>query len=144
MSDPSSPAGAAYALAAAAYAGFQLTVRFVVYPQFARVPGAASAAYEQAHQRLVTPIVGVLFGALALTTAALLWTGHWPAGSAAAALFTGILAATAFGAVPQHSRLAAGFDARAHGRLLAWDSTRVVLSLAQLALGATLLFAGSA
>ncbi len=69
MSDPSSPAGAAYALAAAAYAGFQLTVRFVVYPQFARVPGAASAAYEQAHQRLVTPIVGLLFGALGLSAA---------------------------------------------------------------------------
>lgn len=140
MSDASSPAGAAYALAAAAYAGFQLTVRFVVYPQFARVPGAASAAYEQAHQRLVTPIVGLLFGALGLTAAALLWTAPWPAGLAAAGLFAGILAATAFGAVPQHGRLTRGFDERAHRRLLAWDTARAALALAQLALGATLLF----
>ncbi len=144
MSDPLSPAAAAYALAAAAYAGFQLTVRFVVYPQFARVPGDASAAYEQAHQRLITPIVGLLFGALALATAALLWTSPWPVGLAAAVLFGGVLAATAFGAVPQHGRLARGFDEPAHRRLLAWDSTRVALALAQLGLGAAVLLTGAA
>ncbi len=140
MSDASA-AGAAYALAAAAYTGFQLTVRFVVYPQIARVPGPASAAYERAHQRLVTPLVGLLFGALALSVAVLLWTTPWPAGLVAATLFGGILAVTAFGAVPQHGRLTAGFDGPAHARLLAWDSARVVLALAQLALGATVLFA---
>jgi hypothetical protein len=137
-----SPAGAAYALAAAAYAGFQLTVRFVVYPQFARVPGDASAAYERAHQRLITPIVGLLFGTLALATAALVWTGPRPVGVAAAVLFGGLLATTAFGAVPQHGRLAGGFDEQAHRRLLAWDSTRVALALGQLALGASVLLAG--
>ncbi len=144
MSEPLSPAGAAYALAAAAYAGFQLTVRFVVYPQFARVPGDASAAYERAHQRLITPIVAVMFGALALATAALLWTDPWPVGLVAAALLGGVLATTAFGAVPQHGRLTRGFDEQAHRRLLAWDGARVGLALVQLALAAFVLFTRTA
>lgn len=124
-----------YALAAAAYAGFQLTVRLVVYPQLARVPAEAAADFERAHQRLITPLVGVLFGALALATAALLVAGPRGTGLAAAALFGGVLAATAFGAVPQHTTLSRGFDPAAHRRLLRWDTVRVALALAQLALG---------
>ena len=69
-----------------AYAGFQLTVRTVVYPQFARVPAQAFPAYERAHQRLVTPLVGVLFGALAVTTAGLLSWAPGPGGAGRAAL----------------------------------------------------------
>ncbi len=92
-----------YALAAAAYAGFQLTVRLVVYPQLARVPAEAAADFERAHQRLITPLVGALFGALALATGALLVAGPRGTGLAAAALFGGVLAATAFGAVPHPS-----------------------------------------
>jgi hypothetical protein len=131
----SDPALLAYALAAAAYAGFQLTVRLVVYPQFARVPGQASAAYESAHQRLVTPLVGVLFGALAVTTGWLLLAGPRGPGLVAAVLFGGILAVTAGGAVPAHGVLSRGFDEAAHRRLLRWDSVRVVLALAQVAAG---------
>jgi hypothetical protein len=123
-----------YGLAAAAYLGFQLTVRLVVYPQLARVPAAASAAFERAHQRLITPLVGVLFGALALATAALLVAGPRRPGLVAGALFGGILAVTAFGAVPQHGILSRGYDAAAHRRLLRWDTVRVALGLAQLAL----------
>ncbi len=135
----SDPVPLAYALAAAAYAGFQLTVRLVVYPQFARVPAAASAEFERAHQRLITPLVGLLFGALALTTAGLLVAGPRPAGVVAAALFAGLLLATAVGAVPQHGALSRGFDPAAHRRLLAWDTVRVGLALGQLALGAVTL-----
>jgi hypothetical protein len=131
----SEPALLAYALAAAAYAGFQLTVRLVVYPQFARVPEPASAGFERAHQRLVTPLVGLLFGALALTTGWLLLAGPRAPGLAAAALFGGILAVTAGGAVPAHGVLSRGFDAAAHRRLLRWDTFRVVLALAQVLLG---------
>jgi len=124
----------AYALAAAAYAGFQLTVRLVVYPQLAQVPASAAAAFERAHQRLITPLVGLLFGALALATAGLLVAGPRGPGLAAAALFGGLLAVTAFGAVPQHATLSGGFDEAAHRRLLRWDTARVALALAQLAL----------
>jgi hypothetical protein len=130
-----------YALVAAGYAGFQLTIRAVVYPQFARVPGAAFPAYEGAHQRSVTPLVGVLFGALAVTTAGLLLLGPRPAGAAAAVLLAALLGITAFGAVPQHGRLARTFDGEAHRRLLRWDSLRVVIALAQVALGVTVVLA---
>ena len=48
-----------YGLAAAVYLGFQLTVRVVVYPQLGRVPGEASAGFERAHRRSITPLVAV-------------------------------------------------------------------------------------
>ena len=127
----------AYTIAAAAYAGFQLTIRVVVYPQLARVPATASAAFERAHQRLVTPLVGVLFGALATTVVWCLIGGAPLVGGIGAALFALLLAATAFGAVPAHRVLDRGFDAGAHRRLLRWDTLRVTVALAQLALGAT-------
>lgn len=124
-----------YALAAAAYAGFQLTVRTVVYPQFARVPRPASAAYERAHQRLVTPLVGLLFGALALTLAWCLLTDAVAVGVTGGVLFGLLLLVTALGAVPAHAVLDRGFDPAAHRRLLRWDTVRVVLALAQLGIG---------
>src|SRR3954454_18657578 len=83
----STPAAVAYAVAAGAYAGFQLTVRFVVYPQFARVPQDAFAADGRAHQRLITPLVGFLFGAMALTAAACVLAGPRGTGLVAAGLF---------------------------------------------------------
>ena len=128
-----------YGLAAAAYLGFQLTVRLVVYPQLARVPGEAAAHFERAHRRSITPLVALLFGALALSATALLVVGPRPAGVAAAALFAGVLAVTAFGAVPQHTTLSQGFDARAYRRLVRWDTVRVVLALVQVGLGVLLL-----
>jgi hypothetical protein len=131
----------AYGIAAAAYLGFQLTVRLVVYPQFAQVPGEASARFERAHRRSITPLVAVLFGALALSVTAMLVLGPRQAGIAAAALFAGVLAVTGFGAVPQHATLSQGFDARAYRRLLRWDTVRVVLALAQVVLGVLLLAA---
>ncbi len=128
-----------YGLAAAVYLGFQLTVRLVVYPQLARVPGEVSTGFERAHRRSITPLVGLLFGALAVTIMALLVAGPRPAGAAAAVLFAGLLGVTAFGAVPQHATLSQGFDVRAYRRLLRWDTVRVVLALAQVALGVLVL-----
>jgi hypothetical protein len=132
----STPAAVAYAVAAGAYAGFQLTVRFVVYPQFARVPPDAFAAYERAHQRLITPLVGVLFGAMALTAAACVLAGPRGTGLVAAGLFAALLLVTGAGAVPQHNLLGERFDAGAYRRLLAWDGVRVALALVQVLVGA--------
>ena len=123
-----------YLLAAAVYLGFQLTVRLVVYPQLARVPGEASAGFERAHRRSITPLVVLLFGVLAL-----LVVGPRSAGVAAAGLFAAVLAVTAFGAVPQHATLSERFDGPAYRRLLRWDSVRVLLALAQVALGVLVL-----
>jgi hypothetical protein len=53
-------------------------------------------------------------------------------------LLGALLGVTAFGAVPQHGRLSRTFDAVAHRRLLRWDALRVLIALAQVALGVTL------
>ena len=55
----------------AAYAGFQWTVRALVYPQFAEVP-TGFAAYERAHQQRITRVVGPLFLGQGVTTTWLL------------------------------------------------------------------------
>ena len=113
----------------AAYAGFQWTVRVLVYPQFARVPAGAFAAYERSHQRLVTRVVGPLFAGQGVTT--LLLLALRPAGVpmlpllAGAACLAAVLGSTAFLAVPLHRRLDAGWDPDAHRRLLRVDGLRV-------------------
>jgi hypothetical protein len=133
----------AYLGAAAAYLGFQWTIRTVVYPQLARVGAAEFAGFERAHQRLVARCVGPLFAALVVGAAAL--AGRPPEGSppavawAGAALTALILGLTAFGAVPQHRALSAGFAARAHRRLLAVDTARLVAAALNTALAAVLL-----
>ena len=120
----------------AAYAGFQWTVRVLVYPQFAGV-GAAFAAYERAHQRRVTRVVGPLFAGQAVTTSWLLVLavgGSAPEGPVltGAACLAAVLGLTWFGAVPQHRVLDEGWDAAAHRRLLRVDSARVAAASAGL------------
>ena len=128
-----------------AYAGFQWTVRVLVYPQFAVVPPAAFAAYERAHQRRISFVVGPLFAAQAVTTGWLL--ADRPAGTplalvlASAALYGALLLVTAVVAVPLHRRLDAGWDPAAHRRLLRVDALRVALATAG-ALVAVALVAG--
>lgn len=118
----------------AAYAGFQWTVRFLVYPQFARVPADAFAAYERSHQRLVTRVVGPLFAGQGVTT--LLLLAVRPDGVpllpvlAGAACLAAVLGVTAFLAVPLHRRLDICWDPAAHRRLLVVDGLRVVAATA--------------
>lgn len=113
----------------AAYAGFQWTVRFLVYPQFAQVPPPAFAAYERSHQRLVTRVVGPLFAGQGATTLLLLVLR--PAAVpllpvlAGAASLAVVLGVTALLAVPLHRRLDRGWDPAAHRRLLRVDGVRV-------------------
>ena len=115
-------------VATSLYAGFQWTIRVVVYPQFAAVPAPAFERFEARHQRLVTLAVGPLFIADgAVTIAAFVAGPRLPAAVAAACLLV-ILALTAFAAVPQHRRLSDGFDRTAHRRLLAVDSIRLGLA----------------
>ena len=118
----------------AAYAGFQWTVRGLVYPQFAQVPPAAFPAYERAHQRRVSRVVGPLFAGQGGTTLWLL--ADRPAGTplpaalAGAACLAVVLAATALGAVPLHRRLGETWDDGAHRRLLRVDTVRAVAATA--------------
>ncbi|GGL99202.1 DUF1772 domain-containing protein [Nakamurella endophytica] len=127
---------AVHLAAAAAYAGFQWTVHLVLYPQFALVGPDVAARYAAAHQRRITPLVAVLFAAWGGT--ALWWLlapdgrGRWP-GVVAGLLLVAVLAVTAFAAVPEHRRLARGWDPQAHRRLLRADAVRVLLASVDLA-----------
>ena len=118
----------------AAYAGFQWTVRALVYPQFAEVPPAAFPAYEHAHQRRVTRVVGPLFAGQGVTTLWLL--AARPPGAPAAAVVAGavclavVLGVTGLLAVPLHRRLDRGFDAAAFARLLRVDTVRALAATA--------------
>ena len=125
---------AVHLLLVSAYAGFQWTVRVLVYPQFAAVPPAGFAAYERSHQVRIARVVGPLFAGQAVTTTWLL--ADRPAGTplalvlAAAVLYAALLLVTALVAVPLHRRLDAGWDPVAHRRLLRVDALRVALATA--------------
>jgi multisubunit Na+/H+ antiporter MnhB subunit len=118
----------------AAYAGFQWTVRAVVYPQFALVPPADFPAYEHRHQQRISRVVGPLFAGQGVTTLWLL--ADRPDGTplvpvvAGAACLAVVLAATALGAVPLHRRLQESWDDAAHRRLLRVDTVRAVAATA--------------
>jgi predicted lipid-binding transport protein (Tim44 family) len=122
-----------YLLATSLYTGFQLTVRLLVYPQMALVPPPDWVRYEAAHQTRISLVVGPLFAGLVLTVAGLLIAPEVAAGAEVLAvlLLAGLLAVTAFGAVPQHRVLSEDFVPAAHHRLLRWDTVRVLLAVAQ-------------
>jgi hypothetical protein len=118
----------------AAYAGFQWTVRALVYPQFALVPPSAFPAYERRHQQRISRVVGPLFAGQGVTTLWLL--ADRPGGTpllpvlAGAACLAAVLGATALGAVPLHRRLQESWDDAAHRRLLRVDTVRAVAATA--------------
>ena len=120
-----------------AYAGFQWTVRALVYPQMALVPPEAFPAYEHRHQRRVTRVVGPLFAGQAVTTLWLLVDR--PDGTpllavlVSAACLAVVLELTALGAVPQHRRLDRGWDADVHRRLVHVDTLRALAATAGVA-----------
>ena len=123
----------------AAYAGFQWTVRALVYPQFALVPPAAFPAYERRHQQRISRVVGPLFAGQGVTTLWLL--ADRPAGTPLPAVLAGaaclglVLAVTALGAVPLHRRLEEAWDDGAHRRLVRVDTVRAVAATAGTAAG---------
>jgi hypothetical protein len=112
----------------AAYAGFQWTVRGVVYPQFAEVPPEAFRPYERRHQQRISRVVGPLFAGQLVTTGWLLVARPaatpLPSVLVGAAALAVVLAVTAFGAVPLHRLLDDRWDADAFRRLLRVDSVR--------------------
>ncbi|RBY82983.1 DUF1772 domain-containing protein [Geodermatophilus sp. TF02-6] len=118
----------------AAYAGFQWTVRALVYPQFTLVPPDAFPRYERRHQQLVVRVVGPLFAGQGVTTLWLLTAR--PAGTPLAPVLVGaaclavVLVVTGLLAVPLHRRLGAGWDDAALRRLLRVDTVRAVAATA--------------
>ena len=130
----------AYLVTVSVYAGFQWTVRIVVYPALADVPASAFVAYLTAYQRRVTHLVAPLFAALLLTTALVATQRSIPIGvrGLALALLAVILATTAFAAIPAHRTLGEGWDVGTHRRLLRADTIRVVAATTNVALALAL------
>jgi hypothetical protein len=110
--------------------GLILFVQLVHYPLMERVGVQAFASYEQEHTRRISWAVGPPM--LIEAVAALLTTFRLPQGVAAwqawlgFALVAAIWISTATLQVPQHRRLAIGFDALAHRRLVLSNWLRVV------------------
>lgn len=105
-------------------------IQIVHYPLFASVGSDRFVAYEAAHARLITLVVGPLMLIEAAT--ALLFLSVRPPGIPAWVAWAGLamLAAawvsTAILQVPAHGRLADGFDAAVHARLVGTNWIRTV------------------
>ena len=108
-----------HAAATWALVGLIWTVRLVHYPLFVRVGTEAFRAYHARHTRQITWVVAPLM-ATELLTAVLLFAGGlregWLLASFAPLAFNWL--STGLIQVPLHHRLAKGFDAEAHRRLV--------------------------
>lgn len=113
-------------------------VQLVHYPLFDRVDRGGFAAFEAAHSRQITWVVGPLMLGELATAAALAvrmngsdtaWV--WWAGLAIVGL---LWASTAALSIPEHNRLGAGWDAAAHRRLVVTNWPRTVLWTARAAM----------
>jgi hypothetical protein len=122
-------AAVAFLAASAAHLGFQATVTAVVYPALARVPAAQWRAAHRAHTRGITPVVAVVYGALALTGGRLLLSRPGAAGLVALAAAGIAVLVTAVAAAPAHGRLAGGPAAPLLRRLLRADRVRLVAAM---------------
>jgi hypothetical protein len=112
----------AHAAATWFLSGLIWVVQLVHYPLFDHVDRGRFVEFEQAHARRITWIVAPAMG-LELITGAWL---PWAVGPGAernvllvgAALIALLWVSTAFVQVPCHARLASGYDASAHHRLV--------------------------
>ena len=111
--------------------GLIWTVQLVHYPLFDGVGADRFAAYERRHAARITWIVAPLMlvelavsGWLAVAPPASVPAWWCRTGAAATA---GIWLSTYFVQVPLHGRLAAGFDAAAHRRLVRTNWVRTAL-----------------
>lgn len=105
-------------------------VQVVHYPLMAKVSNENYVEYQQLHERMITPVVGVPM--LIEIVTAILLLNDLPKGVSAAWVWTaiGLVAvawlATAFLSVPCHSKLNAGFDADIHRRLVDTNWIRTI------------------
>lgn len=124
------PALLVQAFASLAMTGLIWCIQVVHYPLFAAVGRDEFTRYEADHARLITLVVGPL---MLVELAAALWLAAVrPAGVPAWMAWTGlalvaaIWLSTATIQVPCHAKLAAGFDAEVHARLVSSNWIRTV------------------
>ena len=118
------------AFASLALTGLIWCIQVVHYPLFAAVGRDEFTRYEADHARLITLVVGPL---MLVELAAVLWLAAVrPVGVPAWMAWTGlalvaaIWLSTAAIQVPCHAKLAAGFDAEVHARLVSSNWIRTV------------------
>ena len=114
---------AAFALASALHAGFQLTVTVIVYPVLGDRRDEEWRAAHARHSRAIAPLVAVVYGALVVTGGLLVAAGPDAAGWLALAGAVGAIILTATAAAPTHGRLTDRDDALV-SRLLVADRWR--------------------
>ncbi|PSQ80308.1 MAG: hypothetical protein BRD46_04460 [Bacteroidetes bacterium QS_8_68_15] len=110
--------------------GVILVVQVVHYPLFAQVGAANYAGYQKRHMRRITVVVLPTMSVELITAA---WLAFAPPPAVPAwtawtglALAVLIWASTGLVQTPLHRRLADGFDARAHRRLVRTNALRTV------------------
>ena len=126
-------------LVLAAYmTGVIWVVQVVHYPLFAAVGRPGWHAYEAAHRRRITAVVGPVMLAQAVVAVALVADRPGLPAALNLGLALGLLAATVtlFGAL--HARLERGWDGAAHRRLLRLNAVRAAAWTAQLAVAVAL------
>jgi hypothetical protein len=112
-------APACHLAATCALMGLIWTVQIVIYPLFDRVGRTAFAGWHEAYMRHIGYVVGPLMLVEAGTAAWLLWDGRRDATFVSSVALLGLIwISTAVVQVPLHRRLARGFEAAAHRRLV--------------------------
>lgn len=136
----------AHAAATLALVGLIWTVQVVHYPLMAHAAGPGYTAFQTAHERRITLVVGPLMLVEAATAALLALTP--PAGVDAALAWAGLAlvgvvwALTQLVSVPCHAHLRRGFDADAHRRLVRTNWPRTAAWTARGAIALALLAQG--
>ena len=126
-------------LVLAAYmAGVGWVVQVVHYPLFAAVGAEQWVAYEAAHRRRITVVVGPPMLAAPVVAAALLADRPGLLAAGNLALAAGLLVATATVFGRMHAGLEAAWSDAAHRRLLRLDAARTGAWTAQVAVAVVL------
>ncbi len=114
--------------ATCAMTGLIWLVQVVHYPLFAAIDPTAFPAYHREHLRLITLVVGPLMlveAGAAIAVTMLRLSPPWLAWLGVVLLVV-VWGTTMWLSVPQHDALARGFNASAHGALLATNWIRTV------------------
>lgn len=117
-------------------------VQLVHYPLFAAVGGAQWPAYEAAHRRRITVVVGPAMLLAVAVAAALLISRPGVPAAANLGLALALLAGTLAIFAPLHARLEAAWDPAVHHRLVGLNWWRTAGWTAQLAVAVLLVADG--
>ena len=129
-------------LLAAYMTGVIWVVQVVHYPLFSMVGAEQWPAYEAAHRRRITVVVGLPMLLAPIVAGALLAARPGPLAAINLALTVGLLLVTVVVFGPLHARLESSFSSSAHRRLLRLNAARTEAWTAQAAVSVALVATG--